>query len=82
MRTWDMTEEKIKKLARDPQKFYWRICMVLNKYMSLVHQNIDPDLNPSHPEVDGWEVVIQGRIGDGRSLADECLESAVESMMV
>ena len=57
-----MTEEEIRKTAREPNKFYRRICLILNKEISIMKTNEDPDIDTNHKKLDEEENRLDKRV--------------------
>lgn len=52
LKTAEIDEERIKMIAKDWNKFYKRVCLILMKQITLVPKNIDPDIDLDHEEFD------------------------------
>lgn len=45
LKTQEIDEERIRKIAKDRKKFYKRVCLILTKQFSLVTREMDPDVD-------------------------------------
>lgn len=79
-KTKDITVTQIKKMARDPDKFYSWICLILNKQIQIAQKEIDPDINTNTVEIDQEEEFLNNWLEFNTSIAKECLSDAMKEM--
>lgn len=74
LKTVDIDEERIRMIAKDWNKFYKRVCLILMKQITLVPKNIDPDIDLDHEAFDLKSKVTEKILTDNLEKADDMLE--------
>ena len=77
IKTKDIDESWIWKIAKDKDKFYWRMSVYLFKAMSVSeHKTFDPDIELKYKDLEQFDDNLQNRVNFQVKLKEEVLLSS------